>query len=267
MKLGKNASEKKRILITGGAGGVGSAIRRELSDRYVFRVIDVVPPQNQGEGDDFVSGDAADYATMVAAADGVDAIIHLARVSVNKDHVPRKARRHSPLRAKHTFQTDMPSVWTALEAARINGVKVVVYSSSNHVTGLNEQDGLLSRPELPVRPDGIYGAGKAFGEAIGRFYADRMGVRVCCIRIVNYKDEPGRLYEPGHSRWFSPRDLGQMVWRCIETEDIQFGIFYGVSGGAEKRFDIANARELLGYEPEDDGSAAHWRQKYLKEGE
>ena len=81
-----------------------------------------------------------------------------------------------------------------------------MYASTNHVTGLNEQDGLLSKPYEPVRPDSIYGAGKAFGEALGRYYADRHDIRVHCLRIANFngKDEPGRFYKKGKSRWLSP---------------------------------------------------------------
>src|SRR4051812_33413678 len=124
MELEKKASVKKRVLITGGAGAVGSAIRRVLADRFVFRTLDVVPPQQQSEGDDFIVGDAADYATVVAAAEGVDAIIHLARVSKPKDQVLGAARRHSVQLAQSTLQKDMPAVWTTLEAARINKVKV-----------------------------------------------------------------------------------------------------------------------------------------------
>ena len=109
----------------------------------------------------------------------------------------------------------------------------VVYASTNHVTGMNEKEGIRSEPDKPVRPDGIYGAGKAFGEALGRFYADQYGIRVFCLRIANFNglDEPGRDYEPGQSRWFSPRDIAQMTWRCIEAEDLKFEIFYGVSSG------------------------------------
>ena len=97
---------------------------------------------------------------------------------------------------------------------------------------------------------------------------DNYGLRVFCLRIANFngREEPGRYYEPGYSRWLSPRDLAQLTWRCIEAEDLNWGIFYGVSRGAEKKWDLSNARELLGYEPEDDGSALAFRQMYEKRG-
>ena len=129
---------------------------------------------------------------------------------------------------------------------------------------MNEKEGILSHPDMPVRPDSIYGAGKAFGEALGRYYADAHSLRVFCLRIANFngRDEPGRYYEPGYSRWLSPRDLAQLTRRCIEAKELNWGIFYGVSRGAELKWDLSNARDLLGYEPEDDGSALEHRQKY-----
>ncbi len=248
---------RKRILITGAAGTVGSALRRWLRKRYDFRLLDVKPVPDAAPGDQLVVGDAAHFETVLEAAAGLDAIVHLALAPVGRGVTQAQ-------RARNTFEVDMKATYNVMEAARIDKVASVVYASTNHVTGLNEQDGLVSRPDLPVRPDGIYGAGKAFGEAIGRFYADRMGVRVSCIRIANFngKDEPGRDYEPGMSRWLSPRDLAQLVWRSIEAEHIQFGIYYGVSGGGEKKWDLTSTREQLGYEPQDDGSLEHFRVRY-----
>ena len=100
----------------------------------------------------------------------------------------------------------MRGVYNIYEAARINRVPVVVLASTNHVTGLNEEVGVGSQPVALVRPDGIYGAGKVFGEALGRFYTDRKGVRVFGLRIANChaKDEPHRNFEPGRRRGDTP---------------------------------------------------------------
>lgn len=95
------------------------------------------------------------------------------------------------------------------------------------------------------------------GRCWGRRYADCRALRVFCLRIANFngRDEPGRTYEPGQSRWFSPRDLAQLTWQCIEAEDLNWAIFCGVSRGGEGKWDLSNAQAQLGYEPQDDGSA------------
>jgi nucleoside-diphosphate-sugar epimerase len=161
--------------------------------------------------------------------------------------------------AQQALQTDLRGVYNVYETARLNGVKTVVFASTNHVTSLDQQDGLVSHPDSPPRPDGIYGAGKAFGEALGRYYADRQSLRVFCLRIANCNapDRPHRPFPPGTSRWVSHRDLAQLTWRCIESP-LSFGIFYAVSAGGELNWDITNARELLGYSPEDDGTDPRW---------
>lgn len=252
-------TQRKKLLITGAAGVVGSAIRKHLRDRYDYRLMAHSTAPNPDPGDEVVMANIADFESVLEATRGVDAIAHLALANSGRHQA--RARR-----AQNTIDTDIRGVYNVYEAARLNGVKAVVFASTNHVTGLNEEDGIVSQPDAPVRPDSIYGAGKAFGEALGRLYADRHGVRVYCLRIANFngKDEPGRDYEPGLSRWLSPRDLSQMVWRCIEAEHVPWGIFYGISRGGERKWDLTNAREVLGYEPVDDGSAEEHRTRYRK---
>jgi hypothetical protein len=101
-----------------------------------------------------------------------------------------------------------------------------------------------------VRPDSFYGASKAYGEALGRYYHDRHGLAVICLRIGSATPKPANRRALG--TWISPRDMTQLVWRSIEAA-VPFGIFYGISGNTRRQWDITNARELLGYAPEDDG--------------
>jgi uronate dehydrogenase len=247
-------SQRKKLFVTGASSTVGTALCPLLRDRYDLRRLYYANmPEDVPEGDEVVVSDIASYPAMLEATAGVDVIVHLALARRNRSG-------HRLLvadQARQTFDIDMKGTYHLYEAARINGISTFIYASTNHVTGINEKKGLISHPDEPVRPDSIYGAGKAFGEALGRYYVDVHGLRVFCLRIANFngRDNPGRAYEPGHSRWLSPRDLAQLTWRCIEAEGLNWGIFYGVSGGAEKKWDLTNARELLGYEPEDDGSA------------
>ena len=247
---------RKKLFITGAAGVVGTALRTHLRDRYDLRLLFHRTIPEVEPGDEVVIGDVANFEAMLEATSGVDAIVHLALAPVRRGMT-------QAARAQQTIDVDLRGVYTIYEAARRNRVDAVVFASTNHVSGLNEQDGVVSHPDGPVRPDSIYGAGKAFGEALGRYYADRKGVRVFCLRIANFngQDEPGRYYAPGQSRWLSPRDLAQLTWRCLES-DLRWGLFYGVSGGAAQKWDLGNARELLGYVPDDDGSLERWRAKY-----
>jgi nucleoside-diphosphate-sugar epimerase len=250
--------ERKTLLITGAAGKVGGALRKHLKDRYKLRLLfHRTIPDDLTPDEQMVVGDISDFESMLEATRGVDAVAHCAIFNRTR------GMTHGAL-AERTFDVDMRSCYNIYETSKLNGVGTVVFASTNHVTGLNEKEGLVSVADHPVRPDGIYGAGKAFGEALGRYYADAQGLRVFCLRIANFNglDEPGRRYEKGQARWLSPRDCAQLTWRCIETEALRFGIYYGISQGGDEKWDLGNAVSELGYAPEDDGSLPEWQAKY-----
>src|SRR5207237_1406560 len=121
--------------------------------------------------------------------------------------------------------------------------------------GMIEKEGGVATPDSPIRPDSLYGVSKAFGEALGRYLSDNFGMSVICLRIGNFPHaDPRPDTRPTRSmrRTISPRDFAQLVRLALET-DLSFGIFYGVSGWDSAPWDITNARELLGYAPQDGG--------------
>ena len=52
--------------------------------------------------------------------------------------------------------------------------------------------------------------------------------------------------------WVSRRDLNQLIEKCIDAENIRFAIFHALSNNRFKRLDITDAREIVGYDPQDD---------------
>lgn len=93
-----------------------------------------------------------------------------------------------------------------------------------------------------------------FGEALGRFYADKFGVSVACLRIGTCR-EPDR---PGDARhlhtWISHRDTVQLVRRCLDHPHYHFLIAYGVSNNTRGLWDNS-AAQFLGYLPVDNAEA------------
>ena len=86
------------------------------------------------------------------------------------------------------------------ESARINGIPKVVFASTNHVSGFYEKEGVFQTPDMPIRPDSMYGVSKAYGETLGYLYASEFGVQFVAVRIGNFNSERP---EPGH-----PHHLG-----------------------------------------------------------
>jgi len=234
---------RKKVLITGAAGRIGQALRRGLKDRYDLRLQyhrTVLPAE---EGEEVFVASVADLEKMEEVVAGVDAIVHMAgdpRVSAPWEAV---------------LEANIQGTYCVYEAAKRQGVKRVVFASTNHVTGFYEKDGIYTTPDMPERPDSFYGASKAFGEDLGRYYVDACDMAVFCLRIGSFQPDESVENRKGDrilSTWMSHRDCVQLVWRCIEAEGVNYGIFYGISGNKRAYWDIQNACDLVGYEPEDD---------------
>lgn len=117
----------------------------------------------------------------------------------------------------------------------------------------------LVTPDMPIRPDGPYGVGKAFGEAAGRYYSDVHGLSVICLRIgtLNRESRPTTIRH--FATLLTHGDLVRLVRACLTAPaDLRYAIFYGVSDNKWRFWDISNARELAGYAPQDD--AERWRE-------
>ena len=203
-------STRPRILITGAAGLVGSALRRYLQDRYDFRLLFHRNVPEVAKSDQVVVADVGNFECMVEAGEGVDAIVHLG-IAVAGRGAPRS------LYNQMIFDTNVKGTYNIFESARINKVPKVVYASTNHVSGFYEKEGAISSPDLPIRPDSMYGVSKAYGEAMGRYYFDQFGIACYCIRIANFPntDEVNSAYEPGKNRWLSSRDMAELTACCL----------------------------------------------------
>ena len=172
----------------------------------------------------------------------MDAIVHLA------------GNPNVPATWEEVLEANIKGTYCLYEAARLQGVKRVVFASTNHVTGFYEQEDVYTRPEMPARPDSYYGVSKAFGEDLGQYYVDEFGLEVISLRIGSFQPEKSVTGRDGDrilSTWLSHRDCVQLVWRSIEAE-VSSGIYYGISGNTRACWDISNARSELGYDPEDD---------------
>ena len=223
----------KTVLITGATGDVGTHLSRELAGKYKLRLSDRRPLQPP-KGQAFVKADISKMSDALRITKGVDAIVHLGGYSVE-----------GPWEA--ILQANIIGCYNVFEAARRNGVKRIVFPTSNHAVGFYRRDQTIDH-RVYIKPDSRYGVSKVFGEALGSLYADKYGMEMFMVRIGNVHPFP--LDKRRLSIWFSPRDLAQLISIGIDHADIKFEIVYGVSGNTRSWYDNSNAARL-GYKPQD----------------
>ena len=237
-----------RILLLGAAGGIGSAIREGLRGRYgLMRLADIASLTAAGQREETVPADLLDISSLVAAMAGIDTVIHMAGVPVEPE--------------AHAWEQVLPAnivgVHNLFEAARLAGVKRVLFASSHHAAGFHRRDTPTGETMVP-RPDSYYGVSKVFGEAMGRMYADKFGLQVLSLRIGAYRDRPS---DPRQlSVWISPRDMVELVRCGIEAPDFGYATVYGVSANTRSFWDNS-AAAFLDYAPLD--NAEDWAAEVL----
>lgn len=225
----------KRILITGAAGAIGTMLRTGLAGTYpLLRLTDVKPVVALAAGQEFAAADLADLAAVKSLMEGIDCVVHLGGV-------PREGPWEAILPA------NIIGAYNVFEAARQSGVKRIVFASSNHVIGYHRAEKPVGIDAEP-RPDSRYGASKVFGEALGRLYADKHGMSVACMRIGSFRARPENVRQL--ATWVSPRDMMQLVRRCIDAPDYHFLVLYGVSNNTRARW-RSPAAAAIGYSPQD----------------
>jgi uronate dehydrogenase len=228
-----------RLLITGAAGAIGSTLRPELANTAErIRLHDLYPPPHSMPHEESVCGDLTVAGVAESAMAGVDCVVHLAGIARESGGTPQQI-----------LNANVVGTHQVYEAARLAGVRRFIFASSNHVIGFYRSNREVNT-EMPCRPSGHYGVSKVFGEALGRCYADKHGLEVACLRIGAFREKPENVRELGG--WISPRDMAQLVRRCVEAPAFHFLIIYGVSANTRNRWSgDEKARRHVGYVPED----------------
>jgi nucleoside-diphosphate-sugar epimerase len=244
-----------RIMITGATGLIGRLLTDGLRERYSVSGIDRDAPRRT----DIRRVDLTKPKRLDSLFAGADTVIDLAAL-------PGERRPWEDVLANN-----LPATFNVLEAARLAGVRRVVFASSNRVTGGYEREppyaaivagdyGELDPRETPLidaswppRPDGAYAIGKVLGEAAARYYSDEHGVSTICLRIGTVNAE-GRPHAPRHFATFlSHGDLLRLAEAAVEApQEVRYGVYYGVSMNTWRFWAIEDARDEIGFEPRDD---------------
>jgi UDP-glucose 4-epimerase len=149
-----------KVLVTGGAGYIGAHVAAELlKSGYSIRIYDDfsngLHRRVDGKFRDIVDGDMLDRVKLLAALDGIDAVIHLAAKKAVEESVK------DPLKY---YENNVGGSLNLLGAMAAKGVKQLVYSSSAAVYSPNDKEAVLEDdPTAPLSP---YGASKLLAEQL-----------------------------------------------------------------------------------------------------
>ncbi len=268
---------KQRVLVTGAAGYIASQLLPTFQERYDLTLLDVTTQDRSGaavEGVQIADLHHPDLDTYRQHFQGVDTVVHLAWRS--------SAGRGQPGNMED-FQAEYANILLAHNIYRVSleaGVRRVVVASSNHAADWYEHNLIHEKQMEMVEPyqlpisDNFYGWAKATYEHLGFLFAtgvfgrplENVQVRIGApreIRLQDFAPDDVAGYKRDLGAYISPRDLTQLFVRSIETEDIEdeldvpWLVVYGISDNTRNFWSLANARQVLGYAPEDDSEVKY----------
>lgn len=231
---------RRRVLITGAAGRIGSGFAAHVSGELDLLLTDLPSADRTriAPYGEYRSSDLSDVNLLRELCLGVHTVVHLAGTP-------------SPNAAwAELLNNNIIGTYNLFVAAQQAGCHRIIYASSVHTVSGYPADRQI-RTADPVNPGDLYGVSKCFGEALARWMAVQKKISVIVVRIGAFPSLNTSVGGSGTIAdvYVSPDDLYQLLLRCIQIDGIPFGIFHGTSNNAVKRLDLADTVEILGYRP------------------
>ena len=174
-----------KILITGGAGFIGSNLAKRLvEDGHQVRILDSLLRGNKLDKStydavDFVKGDVRDLDTVIHASKGCDLIYHFAAV-LGVDIVA-----DNPV---ETMDVEVIGTRNIVEAASVNNIKKIMYASTSGIYGHSAIENALTE-EVLVDPRTSYAMAKRYNEIYLASHHEEKGLNVISLRFFNVYGE------------------------------------------------------------------------------
>ncbi len=225
----------KKLVLTGAAGRLGGYLRETLAgmcDELVSTDI-AESVENLAPNETYVAADLGVLDQVTPLLEGADMVVHFGAIG---DEAPWNAILHANLIGSF-------NIW---EAARIQGVRRVVYASSIHAVGLHRISDNIG-VDAPHNPDSYYGLAKCFAEDCAKLYWNKEGIEAVCMRIYSCAAPNGPR---SLQAWLSVDDLKRLVVASITTPVVDVTVVYGISNNTRAALNNDGAKHL-GYQPQD----------------
>jgi len=226
----------RRVVLTGADGRIGRAnlpllpaawdvLRTDLKGSSEVAALDVTDP---------------DACRRVFA--GADAVVHLGAVPDPEAPWER------------LLPANVLGAYNVADAAAGCGVRRLVLASSLHAVSAVPAHTQARATDAP-RPANLYGATKAWAEALGAWVASTTPTSVVAMRIgyfAEQRPDPETVPAEEVSAWLSPRDAAELVRASVEADGLTFFVANGISANRYRRADLSGAMQQLNYQPVDD---------------
>jgi nucleoside-diphosphate-sugar epimerase len=253
--------EKRRVVIFGSGGPVAAALAEELQADFVVRQTDArslaeiraankpqsegapLPPDLPAPHEERVV-DVRDFSQVLAACEGMDAIVNCSVIRPD---------------AVEAFRVNTLGAYNVVRAAVERGITRVVQTGPQQMA-MDESTGYWWDYDVPgnapARPGrNLYAHSKYLGQEICRVFAENNGLEIPVLVYAQFLNP-----EVTHSVWtmaVSWRDSARALRRAVEVASLrspyeEMAITSDLPTG---KFSAARAKEVLGWEAEDDLSA------------
>ncbi len=259
-----------KLVITGASGYVAGRMLADLRERYDVALLDVKTTNRAGDEIDgivianLLDEDRDSYREHFR---GADAVLHCGFT-----------RSDTPERRFLAEHDNIKMAYNVYQTCVEEDVRRAIVISSNHAADYYENLIWSDRmeyvsPDMVPLSDNFYGWAKASYELLGFAFAtgnvnkgkklEMVQLRIGGPREIDIErasaDDLKKLHR-GLGAYLSQRDQIQLVVKSLETENIDdengvpFQIFYGISGNSHNFWSLANAKRVIGYQPEDNSA-------------
>ncbi len=260
---------KKKVLVTGASGLVGGLVIKHLGSKYELAALN----RRCVDGIVTLQADVANMTAIRPAFKGVHTVLHLSaathgfiedwdeQIRVTAGGAVNVLRAAQEAGVKRVVLMSTGSTMCGYEwyegspyGALAQGdydaaIKNAGKSAGTAKAGDSRPWGMLT-PRDPPRPDSPYGAAKVFSEVAGRWFADKHGMSVICIRLGAVLDTNRPKLVRHIPGWLDQMDAVRMIEACIDAqESVKFDIFDAISDNSTRWRDISHAEKVIGWKP------------------
>lgn len=199
-----------KIVVTGSSGKLAQYLVPKLTNKHEVVLYDKQPPKQSHAH--FILGEVTNMDKLIKTFNGADAVIHLAALRSRYNHLPMKV-----------METNVIGTFSVLEAAHNQGVKKLIFSSSDAVLGIAQSQHDIEPEYLPInekhplKPQDPYGISKTLGEEMCQFYAMGYDMNIIALRFSN-------IFCPGDEKKYlndarDPSVRRKSLWAWVHVED------------------------------------------------